>query len=330
MPTIFSERLFLNFEEQFRPFLDQLDIPETIFTRRDVEISDVKYVDLLETVARNTNPYIGLDMGERLVAQDLGVLGHAMAATATVGEALALFSHYIYVFAQSNTIRLDLGEDKVVCSYSVTILQPDLVRQDAEFALAFMTGLIRKLSRREFHPNLVEFGHSQLAGAARHQNLFGCKVMFERRTNRVHFSKKVLDFPVLSADQGLLEALQFYLDDRLKVRSEEEDLVAKTRHLISVSLSRGVPDLDRVASLLGMSKRTLQRKLGENNIIFSDLVESISKSIAMDYVQHTDYSLTDVALMLGYSELSSFSRAFKRWNGMSPQDARRSGETPAQ
>jgi AraC-like DNA-binding protein len=87
----------------------------------------------------------------------------------------------------------------------------------------------------------------------------------------------------------------------------------------------GTPDLVKVASQLGMSKRTLQRKLAEKDIVFSDLVESISRTIAMDYVQHTDYSLTDVALMLGYAELSSFSRAFKRWSGVSPQQAREAG-----
>jgi AraC-like DNA-binding protein len=90
----------------------------------------------------------------------------------------------------------------------------------------------------------------------------------------------------------------------------------------------GTPDLVKVASQLGMSKRTLQRKLAEKDIVFSDLVESISRTIAMDYVQHTDYSLTDVALMLGYAELSSFSRAFKRWSGVSPQQAREAGAAP--
>lgn len=326
MPTIFSEKMFQKFENQFRPYIAKLNIPPTIFSCPDVEVSGVKYFELLEAVARNTNPHIGLDMGKGLVPQDLGVLGHAMAAAANIGEALALLSRYVYVFAQSNTIRLDIAEGKVVCTYTVKVLHPGLHRQDAEFALAHFTHLIRYLSKRDFRPDFVEFEHSPLADTKRHWTQFGCDVKFGRRANRLQFDKKVLDFPVVSADSRLLEALKFYLDDRLKVRSEDKDLLAKTRHLITISLSSGAPDIKKMAMLMGMSSRSLQRKLGEKDIVFSDLVDSIRSSIALDYVYHTEYSFTDVALMLGYSELSSFSRAFKRWSGISPQQARETKE----
>lgn len=322
MATVFSEKVFKTFEQQFAPFLDELDIPATIFTRQDVEITDIQYLELLEIVARNTNPYIGLDMGEILSAEDLGVVGHAMVASATVGEALSLFSKYIYVFAQANNIRLDIGEDKVICTYSVDILQPNQHRQDVEFALAYYIHIICSLSKKVFKPTLVEFAHSQFAETKRHQKVFGCEVKFEQRANRLHFNKKILAAPIISADPGLLTALKFYLDDRLKVRSEDKNLLAKTRHLITVSLSGEAPDMKKIASQMGMSIRSLQRKLSEKNIIFSELVDSIRQTIAIDYVHHTDISLTDVALMLGYAELSSFSRAFKRWYGVSPQQAR--------
>ncbi|NIB38035.1 AraC family transcriptional regulator [Pseudomaricurvus alkylphenolicus] len=324
MPTIFSEKLFQRFEDQFRPFIDKLDIPATIFSCPDVEISGAKYLELLEAVARNTNPFIGLDMGEGLAAQDMGVLGHAMASAVTIGEALAIMSRYLYVFAQSNTIRLDIAGGKAVCTYTVKILHPGLHRQDAELAVAYITHLIRDLSKREFHPDFVEFEHSSLGDTKRYWQQFGCEVKFERRANRIQFDKKVLDYPVVSADSRLLEALTFYLDDRLKVRSDDKDLLAKTRHLIAISLSSGAPDLKKLATQMGMSSRSLQRKLGDKDIVFSELVDSIRSSIAMDYVYHTEYSLTDVALMLGYSELSTFSRAFKRWSGISPLQARES------
>ena len=322
MSTIFSEGIFARFEEQFRPYLAKLDIPESVFFRQDVEVPADKYAELLETVARNTNPYIGLDLGESLAIRDLGVIGHAMSASATVGDALAVLSRYLYVLSHSNTFRVDIGEEKVVCTYTVTILQPDLVRQDAEFTLSLITTLIRKLSGRRFRPRSIEFSHSQLASTKRHQSLFDCEMVFDRRKNRMHFSRKVLDYPVLTADQSHLEALIYYLDSRLCLRSEEDDLQAKVRHLISISLGDGLPDLNQVASHLGMSGRTLQRKLGEEGVVFSDMVEAVCRSIALEYVLHTSYSFTDIALMLGYNDLSSFSRAFKRWTGMGPLMAR--------
>lgn len=322
MATIFSERIFASFKDQFDPFLAALDIPESIFTRRDVEISNDKYVELLESVAREANPYIGLDMGDSLEVSDFGVMGHAMAASATVGDALNLLSRYLYVLSHSNTIRLDVGEDQVVCTYAVTILQPNLVRQDAEFAMSFIAKSIRSLSGKRFAPRQVEFSHGLFAEARRHQKFFDSDVLFDRRENRMHFSRQVLQYPVLTSDPGLLEALVYFLNSRLQLRSEEEDLQAKVEHLITVSLSEGLPDLNGVARQLGMSGRTLQRKLADKNLVFSEMLEAISRSIAREYILHSDYSVTDIAMMLGYTDLSSFSRAYKRWTGTGPQQAR--------
>ena len=148
-------------------------------------------------------------------------------------------------------------------------------------------------------------------------------MVFDRKSNRIHFDKTILTAPVLSSDPGLLKALRFYLDDRLKVRSEKEDLVAKLRHLISSSLVNGVPDQKRIAEQLGMSARTLQRRLRDNEVVFADLLDEIRCAIAQDYVSHSEFSLTDVSMMLGYGELSSFSRAFKRWTGSSPDLVRK-------
>jgi AraC-like DNA-binding protein len=322
MPTIFSERLFARFKDQLSPYLDRVGIPPTVMTRHDVEIADMKYVELLETVARESNPNIGLEMALAVEPQDLGVLGHAVAASRTIGEAIEIFSRYLYVFSQSNAVRLDIAEQQAVCSYTVSVLQPDLVRQDAEFSIGFIVRKLLDLGGRRVRPSLVEFRHSRLPGRREHEKVFGCDVVFERAANRVHFQRDVLDYPVLSADLGLLEALRFYLEDRLVTRSEEEDFVAKIQHLVTTSLAHGLPTVEQMAKRMGISGRSMQRRLAERNMVFSDLIESICEPIALDYVRNTRYSFTDIALMVGYSDLSAFSRAFKRWTGHTPSEMR--------
>ncbi len=325
MPTIFSERLFAKFKDQFLPFLERVGIPPTVMIRHDVEIADMKYVELLETVARESNPSLGLEMALTVEPQDLGVLGHAVAASSTIGEAIEIFSRYLYVFSQSNAVRLDVAEQQAVCSYTVSVLQPDLVRQDGEFSIGFIVRTLLGLSGRRVRPNLVEFRHSRLSDARGHEKVFGCDVAFGRAANRVHFQRDVLDYPVLSADPGLLEALKFYLEDRLITRSEEEDFVVKMRHLVTTSLADGLPTVEQMAKRMGISGRSMQRRLAERNMVFSDLIESICEPIALDYVLNTSYSFTDIALMVGYSDLSAFSRAFKRWTGRTPSEVREEG-----
>ena len=229
----------------------------------------------------------------------------------------------------SNTMRLDVGENRAAVTYKATILSPEQLRQDAECSLAYVTSLIRELSGVEFKPLFVEFEHSRPKSVSRHRQLFGCEVAFGQKSNRLHLDKRMLDTPVLSSDSGLLQALRFYLDDKIKVRSETEDLIAKIRHLISSSLVNGVPDQKRIADQLGMSARTLQRRLRDKEVVFADLVDEVRYEIAQDYVSHSEFSITDVSMMLGYNELSSFSRAFKRWSGVSPHQLRESAKKSA-
>ncbi len=283
-----------------------------------------KYAELLETVARKSDPDIGLEMGERLTAQDMGVVGHAVAAAPNVQTMLRLMCKYLYVFSQSNTMRLDVGENRAALTYKVTILSAEKIRQDAECSLAYVNNLIRHHTNIGFKPQLVEFVHSRPKSVRRHQQVFGCKVVFGRKSNRLHLGTKELDIPVFTSDPGLLNALRFYLDDRIKVRSETEDITGKIKHLITSSLVNGVPDQKRIAEDLGMSARTLQRRLQDREVVFADLVDEVRYAIARDFVTHSEFSLTDVAMMLGYGELSSFSRAFKRWTGSSPDLFRKS------
>ena len=322
MPTILSEGFFARFEDTFRPFVAELGISDAVFTHQDVEVATTKYAELLETVAREVDPHIGLEMGENLTAQDMGVVGHAISAAPDIGTMLRLMVTYLSVFSQSNIMRLDIGEKRAALTYKATILSPEQIRQDAECSLAYFVSLIRRLSGSEIKPQLVEFVHSRPKSVVRHQQVFGCEVVFNRKSNLLHLDKEVLGLPVLSSDPGLLTALCFYLDDKIKVRSESEDFIAKIRHLISSSLVNGVPDQKRIADQLGMSARTLQRRLHDKQVVFADLVDDIRYTVAQDYVAHSEFSLTDVSMMLGYNELSSFSRAFKRWSGVSPHQLR--------
>ncbi len=322
MSTIFSEQLFAKHEKEFRPFLAEVGLPEYVLERPDVEIPIDKYAKLLETVALKSNPSIGLTMGQSIEPADLGVYGHTMAASQDVAHMLEVLSRYLYVFAQANSIRVDVGKKQVVISYQFRSPQMALKQQDVEFVVSAILTMLRNLTGRIIHPLCVDFEHQKPEYSRLHSQIFGCEIRFTRHGNRIHLSKTCLEFPILSADPSLFKALEFALADRLKVRSEDDDLLIKVSHLINVSLGEREPDIKQVALTLGMSKRTLQRKLATQNQVFNDMVDSTRKAIAIDYVEHSDYSLTDIALMVGFGELSSLSRAVKRWTGKSPQHLR--------
>jgi AraC-like DNA-binding protein len=320
--TIFSERLFSKHSEEFRPFLAEVGLPAEILERQDVEIPIVKYTELLEVVARKSRPNIGLSMGLAVEPADFGVYGHALAAASDVSQMLGVMSQYLYVFAQANRIRVETGRRRTMISYRYTMPQVAHYQQDVEFAITAIFTMVQKLTGRQIRPMYVDFEHKKPAYAKEHSRIFNCEVRFGRRGNRIHLNKSVLDLPILSADLSLFTVLEASLAEQLKLRSDEDDLVTKVNHLISASLANGGADIHGIADMLGVSQRTLQRRLADEGLVYSEMVEKIRRAIALEYVEYSNYSLTDIALMVGYGEQSSLTRAVRRWTGNSPKQIR--------
>jgi AraC-like DNA-binding protein len=322
MQTIYSEQMFSRFAKELGPCADELGISRSIFQRPDVEFPIEDYYRLLECAASTTDPHIGLSMGKTLRTSDLGAFGHAVMAAPEVGYALRLVERYIYVLAHANVVRLDVGKKIFVLGYNLTDSHLAIHQQDVEFVLSLLAKTIRDISGRELNPTVVDFTHSRPNYHRELQAHFGCELRYDRGFNRLQYSAHVLEMPSQNPESSLLQALEFYLADRLKLRSEDGDLLDKVNHLIATSLGGGVPEIGDVAVTLGLSRRTLQRRLSEAGAVFSDMVDAVRREIAQDYVLNSDHTLTDISLMLGYQELSSFSRAFRRWTNASPQQLR--------
>ena len=321
MPTIFSERVFAGFEKELGACADQLGIPRAIFHRPDVEYPVKSFFELLECGVRKGYPHIGFSVGSSLKLADLGALGHAMRVSPTVSYALHLAAQYYDVATHGAVFRVDSGREMLLISYQLKESHGSLQPQDVELSVSLFNNVVRELSGMPISPLEVEFMHSPPPYKSTLQSYFGCDIHFNRHVNRLHYPRQIDELPVATADGSLLEALEFFLGDRLKLR-KEDDLLGRVNHLITASLSEGTPSMTSIASTLGMSKRTLHRKLSEAGVNFVGLVDEIRRVIAIDYVKFSECNFTDVTSILGYSELSAFSRAFRRWTGSSPQDVR--------
>ena len=323
MSTIFSEKLFARFQSAFRPQLRAAGLDESIFTVPDMEIPVDKYMRLLELVAERDDPCIGLRMGQEMEPTDLGVLGHAMLASRDVRQMLETLSCFVYIFAQDNAIRLDLSRDRAVVSYHPLAQNVSAHQRDVDFAVCGIAKCISTAAGRTIPPRHVEFEHRKPSYGKAYTAAFGCPVQFERGGNRLHYDRSTMDVPVASHDARLYEALHFYLVEKLKSRQQDDDLIRKLKHLITTSLHGGLPELAVMARQLGLSERTLQRRLAEQGIVFNDLVDGTRKAIALEYLRDSSYRLTDIAQIVGYNEASSFTRACRRWTDMSPTQLRR-------
>lgn len=322
MSTIFSEKLFVRFAAEFRPHLSAVGLDESIFTAPDIEIPIEACSQLLERVAED-DPSIAVRMGQRMEPADLGVLGHAMLASRDVRQLLETLSCFIHVVVQDKEIRLDLSRDHAVVSYRFVAQDAGPYRRDVEYSVCAIAKCINVAVGRTIRPLCVEYEHARPDYAKAYSAAFDCPVRFGRGGNRLHYERSTLELPVASRDSRLYQALRFFLEDKLKSRRQDDDLPGKLRYLVAASLHAGLPQLMDVARQLGLSERTLQRRLAGHGIVFNELVDGTRKAIALDYLQDQRYRLIDIAQIVGYSEASSLTRACRRWTDKSPTQLRR-------
>lgn len=318
-PTIFSESFFLRNAELFAPHLAAVGLDERILRAPDAEIPLAQYVALWEVLGREVSPSIGLQIGIRTRSNELGAYGHAVRSAPSMQLVLRCLSHFIAVFMQGSRVEFEVDDKSVAVVYQIT--DPLIVqrRQDAEFSLGVGLGLLREVtSCPDLKPMRVGFEHAAPADLSVHHEVFGCAVHFNRADNRMYFPSSLLDMPVCTADTRLFHALEPFLEQQRATRAAATDFLGQLGRHVASSLGSGGVSLEQVAGSMNLSVRTLQRRLADHALDFSQLVEDVRRSLAEGYLAGSDYSLTDIALLLGYSESSSFSRAFRRWHQLTP------------
>ncbi|MCY1512114.1 HTH-type transcriptional regulator VirS [compost metagenome] len=227
------------------------------------------------------------------------------------------------VHAQANELDWRLHHGRLEISYRITDPSIQQRRQDAEFALGGLYAALRMMTGEKYSLLRVDFAHAQPEDSSLHREAFQCPVRFDQGANLLLWPGEMLDEPLLSADPRLFQALLPGLEEERRRRLADTDLTTRIGLVIKDRLADGNLGVEEVARHLCMSKRTLQRRLQELEMEFGELVEEIRQATAMDMVSHSPLSLTEIAQRLGYAEPSSFTRAFRRWSGLTPREFRR-------
>lgn len=322
-PTIYAESFFTQHAELFSPYLTTVGLSKEILHSPGYEIPLSQYVALWEILGREISPSIGLQVGLHTNCHGWGVLGHAVRSAPTMQLVLHCLSHFIGVLTQG--VRLDITKSGKFIGLGYQVVDPLIVqrKQDSEFSIASGLSMIREVTGcPDLSPIRVEFEHSACGDLNTYREIFNCPVLFNRPDNRLVFSPNLLELPVRTADIRLFQALEVFLEQRRAMRIGPSDLLNRLLRQVADSLSSGCPSIEYIAATMNMGVRTLQRRLAEHDLDFSHLVEAVRRSLAKNYVSRSNHSITEIAFLLGYTEASSFSRAFRRWMQLTPQQYR--------
>jgi AraC-like DNA-binding protein len=266
----------------------------------------------------------GLKLGLTYDPSSLGVLAYAVLHAPNVDTAVRNFERYGHTHMEGARIVFETRGAECLFGYDIAVGSRELRRQNAEGACAMGVQLMRRLIGSDWRPLRVLFGHRKPADVREHERIFGAPLLFDQDVScALVFPASDLQRPVIGADTRLLPIVQRWLDDLPQSKSASDAWLRDVRGEIARATCDGHPELERIARKLGMGGRTLQRRLAERGLVWKAVVEDVRRELALRYLNEPELPLTEVAFLLGYSELSAFYRAFRRWTGITPAEHRR-------
>jgi len=284
-----------------------------------------QYCEVFEEAAWQTqNNNFGLHFGRQFQPQFLGLIGYIGICSDTVGDALRNVCANFALHQQASLLWLSCQGEMCRLEYRVQHSSIPYKRQDAESSLGMFANLIRTAFGTHWAPERVEFEHPKPEAWQEHCRVFDAPVLFARGSNALVFRSQVLHQTMPGRDARLL-ALMLESIHRLGASQQPEGqagITADVKASIRQHLADGAPNIHTISDHLRLPVWSIQRRLAEQGLTFSCLLDQMRQELATWYLRQTSMSLSELALVLGYSEISAFSRAFRRWFGLSPKQWR--------
>lgn len=269
------------------------------------------------------DPVFGLRTAQYVHPSQIGALGYAFLTSNSLRDAFACMQRYIRVINDRGQLDLEQSGDGLIAALSINRDSENAqVRDDG--ALAYLVTLCRMNAGPGFDPVKVWLRHPAPADQAPYRELFRCPVTFSAERNALALSAADADRPLPSANRVLAQMNERVVIQRL-AQLDRDDIPNRARAAIMEQLPSGGVSDESVAGELNMTSRTLHRRLKHDGLSFRGLLQDVRRELADQYIQDRTLTLTEITFLLGFSEVSSFSRAFKNWHGVPPSEARAAG-----
>lgn len=295
------------------------------WTREDIVPIPVWHSLLTQAVAlRPQLPAPGLAIGAHVQPRHVGVMGYLVLASKTLGEAMLAYQRYERLFYGVDLAEIGLTGDQAEIRWGPGDIALGPLH-DAVAIAALVTFLRRQIDSPP-PPTLIAFTHPAPATRAERQayeDFFGCPVHFGDTHTRVRFPVGYLALPMPHSDPGLRSLLDRQAHALLLALPDSDTFDRALQQTMLKLLPDGNATLPRAAAELYVSVRTLQRRLDTRGLTWQQLLDRTREQLARQYLADRALTLSDIALLLGFSEQSAFTRAFRRWTRSTPAQIRR-------
>jgi len=303
-------------------FLRSLGVdPETV-KAPDTRLPIETYLLIQDQAAEFTHdPYFGLHMGEFAEAGSWSILGYLMMNCKTLGEAFEKSGRYSRIIGNLITARVELRLNKIKVIFFTPPHAPKMSRHCFESTFASSVRMMRTLTGVHLSPLEVTFIYPQPVSTAEYERVFCCPVLFGRKENSFTIDWSIVNTPILMANPGLLQHFEQYAQDFLAELDRQNEHTRAVTKIILSRLDDEKLSIDKISKEMSVSVRTLQKRLEEEGVVFSELYKDIRERLAKKYL-HENYTVEQITYLLGFSEPSVFRKAFKKWSGVTPKEYR--------
>ena len=312
------------------PGVDQRDLLASVGLDPDGEadpkimLVDTVYYDLLERMARMIDvTALSVRTGESMRLDEYGALGLAWKAAPTLHGSYSRVERYARLWTSVVEYELRPTDRGTLFILHRSGERRLCLRLSNEATLASAVSISRQVSPVPFAPMEVHLKHPPPRTLEFHERYFGCQVTFGSDLDALLLSPESLAQPNKLGDEGITRFLDSHLEDALREVMDEASIESLAKDVIARSLSEGLPKVADVARTLGLSVRSLHRRLAEDGLSFRTVTEETRKELAEGLLRDGRYSLSEIAFLTGFSEQSAFNRAFKRWIGRTPAQHRK-------
>jgi AraC-like DNA-binding protein len=303
--------------------LQDVDLPFALLESPEMLVPLREQFRLLERAARETgDSQFGARLGQNVKFKNLSAFGKWVGEAATLEAAIHRAAHGLNAMLQTSTV-LTLTRHGPIAQWSIEFLDPGYEGryQNELLGLCYMMDVVRYYAGPSWAPNLVLTTAARGVSKSALEQILNAEVSTGHAVPAFQFDRRFLDDgPRRGKEPNAQPGIQRTAEPPMPAQDDDLDTIAA---VTALALSERYPRIDWVASKLGMTRRSLQRRLAEKGTTFNRLSEELLRDRAKALLTQAGESITDIALNLGYTDTAHFTRAFKRWTGVSPSAYRR-------
>ena len=289
-----------------------------------IMVAEADYYAFLETIAGSDPNAIDLPLrvGATMRCEEYGAFGLAWKSALNLRGSCDRAERYARVLTSVTTYQVRDAAEGIYMQVNRDGERRLGLRLSNEATIASIAAISQEVSTTRFQPLEIFFRHKAPPSTAAHEEHFGCPVRFGTEMDALLVSSEMMQRPNRLGDRSISRFFDLHLDEELSKYDDSASLERRVRIQVSQALSAGVPRISDIASCLGLSGRTLQRRLSGRGYSYQALVDESRRELAQCLLEETEYPLAQVAFLTGFSEQSAFNRAFKRWAGQTPRSFR--------